>query len=846
MICLWHACGINVDCSRRASSCARTFRKSAVANLFVVAIHAAFLLLKVAADSRHPCENNSRICWTDDGAVNVTTPVQFQEAVRTGVAHIVIQEHLDMRTVLRWSETTRMNSSVIAITHRADGRHTTTIRGNCNGVPSVTGPQPQPPVRIRTGQCLITVSGDFLEFSGSTRDSALWLSQMHVRTVADRGADSKQSTLVGVYGGDVYLTDMAFVGNGGQATRAVDVHADRRVFVGDSQFYNFSNNNDAAMRLAPGARATISNAEFVGNAAKAANGNTTSAAEATGSAVAAGPVMGLYGGGGYSGSAAWLWNCMFTDNSAPVSGEVAVESRSCRVFSNSAELTVWDRQRAAGVGVWPLLHESEAAAAEGMPPDQRGFPLPTDALFERLVKDQAESSNLRPPSFKPFPDASELRTVDPYAAGGAQAGSELAPGVVAGIAGAALLVLTAVVAVVWRHQRLRKKTAQLSTLAPHAEKLQSGLPIANCQSDSSGQVSSALAGQGSWYSRTRSSRLVTDTWGDTRASSLPARAPPGDGASSYELREFVQYQLDTLAGREFLAGLVLQPGPSNRVFGGQAVIQFAKDRRTGLQYAVKFFLSHTAFVDETGLYTNTSTPLGPFLPALRNIVDGTAEAPLLLDGHGHPLPPCIVMEKGESLDMWMQRNRGGVDMITGLQVIQHVAERLSDLHAAGFVHRDLKLSNVMWLPRENRWTLIDFGCAAAIGEIAPLSFSLQYAPPEVLQAMCAGRRTIRAQSSMDAWSLGIIAWELFCNRAALDIFEGKDVAVARILGKKPLPWEAGAAGSKHLLHQLGRFRPAVLGLLQRDAAERLLIPDFITRCRRVIEETRAPPSSNGT
>jgi hypothetical protein len=27
----------------------------------------------------------------------------------------------------------------------------------------------------------------------------------------------------------------------------------------------------------------------------------------------------------------------------------------------------------------------------------------------------------------------------------------------------------------------------------------------------------------------------------------------------------------------------------------------------------------------------------------------------LLDGHGHPLPPFIVMERGESLDVWAAR-----------------------------------------------------------------------------------------------------------------------------------------------------------------------------------------------
>ena len=47
-----------------------------------------------------------------------------------------------------------------------------------------------------------------------------------------------------------------------------------------------------------------------------------------------------------------------------------------------------------------------------------------------------------------------------------------------------------------------------------------------------------------------------------------------------------------------------------------------------------------------------------------------------------------------------------------VQVIYHIAQRMAEFHAAGYVHRDLKPGNVIWLPRTNRWTVIDFCCAA--------------------------------------------------------------------------------------------------------------------------------------
>ena len=95
-----------------------------------------------------------------------------------------------------------------------------------------------------------------------------------------------------------------------------------------------------------------------------------------------------------------------------------------------------------------------------------------------------------------------------------------------------------------------------------------------------------------------------------------------------------------------------------------------------------------------------------------------------------------------------------------LQVLIHVAKRLADLHSAGYAHRDLKPANVMWLPRENRWTLIDFGCAARIGATAPLAFTLAYAAPETVRAWRGGATQESAAAELDAWALGAMAVQL--------------------------------------------------------------------------------------
>ncbi|NJR41556.1 MAG: protein kinase [Akkermansiaceae bacterium] len=113
-----------------------------------------------------------------------------------------------------------------------------------------------------------------------------------------------------------------------------------------------------------------------------------------------------------------------------------------------------------------------------------------------------------------------------------------------------------------------------------------------------------------------------------------------------------------------------------------------------------------------------------------------------------------------------------------MQVLVHVATRLRDMHAAGYVHRDIKPGNIMLLPRMNSWTVIDFGCAARTGERAPLSFTVQYSPPEVVRAYLAKEAAIAATEAVDAWALGVVAFELLTGTPAFELFSGKEKVCA--------------------------------------------------------------------
>ena len=116
-----------------------------------------------------------------------------------------------------------------------------------------------------------------------------------------------------------------------------------------------------------------------------------------------------------------------------------------------------------------------------------------------------------------------------------------------------------------------------------------------------------------------------------------------------------------------------------------------------------------------------------------------------------------------------------------MQVITHIAACLARLHDSGYVHRDLKPANIMWLPRENRWTVIDFGCTARAGESAPMRLSLAYAAPEVVAAAHESAPSIRAAASMDSWSLGVVAVELLADSTMFDVWCSKRQVRALLL-----------------------------------------------------------------
>ena len=90
-------------------------------------------------------------------------------------------------------------------------------------------------------------------------------------------------------------------------------------------------------------------------------------------------------------------------------------------------------------------------------------------------------------------------------------------------------------------------------------------------------------------------------------------------------------------------------------------LQFARDDETGDDFAIKFFTLRENFDRESQLYANPA--LRSMMPAVRAVVPNADGA--VRSASGWSFPPCIVIERGESLDKWAQRIEP--DFVTILQ-----------------------------------------------------------------------------------------------------------------------------------------------------------------------------------
>lgn len=147
--------------------------------------------------------------------------------------------------------------------------------------------------------------------------------------------------------------------------------------------------------------------------------------------------------------------------------------------------------------------------------------------------------------------------------------------------------------------------------------------------------------------------------------------------------------------------------------------------------------------------------------------------------------PYLIMELLQGTDLRSHlAGAGGLDIHETEEVIAHVADALDSVHRAGFVHVDVKPSNVfVCAGRKAFCKLLDFGLARPInspGGDAPWqrAGSLRHMSPEHL-------RGEPLDPASDVWSLGVVAFQ--CLTGVVPFDGETDGAVRLAIESLPLP-----------------------------------------------------------
>jgi serine/threonine protein kinase len=171
-----------------------------------------------------------------------------------------------------------------------------------------------------------------------------------------------------------------------------------------------------------------------------------------------------------------------------------------------------------------------------------------------------------------------------------------------------------------------------------------------------------------------------------------------------------------------------------------------------------------------------------------------------------------------------------LDLSVAFWVGRQVAEALDALHQAGWMHADVKPSNII-VSRNGHVTLIDLGFARATDEAPsiaerPVVGTLNYAAPEILCSALAG--DIRS----DIYSLGVTLFEILTGHLP---FDAQDVAELAAQHRQETPADLRGL-VPHLPTRAARL---VHRMLSKEPLRRPLPSDVIDRLAALEIETFA-------
>ncbi|HKE60750.1 MAG TPA: serine/threonine-protein kinase, partial [Pyrinomonadaceae bacterium] len=222
--------------------------------------------------------------------------------------------------------------------------------------------------------------------------------------------------------------------------------------------------------------------------------------------------------------------------------------------------------------------------------------------------------------------------------------------------------------------------------------------------------------------------------------------------------------------------------------GGMGEVYLAEDTRLARRVALKFLPAHLTrdkrylrrFEQEARAVAALSHP---HVCMIHEVV---------ATGEGRH---CIVMEYVEGTTLREHIAEKPMSVNEALDVVIQVASALSAAHAAGVVHRDIKLENIM-LRRDGYVKILDFGLAKltepelAAEPEAATKMLLNTAPGMVMGTVYymspEQARGLPVDARTDIWSLGVVLYELVSGHQPFTGATPTDVIIS-IAEREPLP-----------------------------------------------------------
>lgn len=208
--------------------------------------------------------------------------------------------------------------------------------------------------------------------------------------------------------------------------------------------------------------------------------------------------------------------------------------------------------------------------------------------------------------------------------------------------------------------------------------------------------------------------------------------------------------------------------------GGFGLVMLANQDATGAPVAVKFARTLPALgVEklklEARILEAVRPPHAPQLIAEGTTAEGSY---VVMELMTHPL-----------LATRLEQQPAGLEVATFERWSRGLCHAVQAVHAAGFVHCDLKPENI-FLDDSGETCLIDFGIARRIGqpeEVEAVVGTSEYMAPE----QCGGRA--RLDERADIYALGVVFYELLTGRVPFIGTSGRVIEFAHVARRPPLP-----------------------------------------------------------